>query len=309
MDQSSSVYFLFIDGIGIGPGGEHNPFDVFDLPGFMAMGSGKPLIEGKFGAEATLNSDEPWLIRPIDANLGVEGLPQSGTGQSTLFTGVNCAAVAGRHYGPFPHSTSRPILADRNLFHQVGPDRSAFANAYPERFFEWANKRNRWSTTTRCCLDSGVRIRTLDDLRSGDAISADLTGEGLARVAASTVPVQTENESARIIGELTRTNRLVVSEYFHTDKAGHAQSADMARHCLESIDRFLTALLDHLDFSSTTFVLTSDHGNLEDLSTKTHTLNPVPLMVRGPGAKEFANVTDLTGVAGGILRSLDIEPR
>ena len=304
MAPSSSVYFLFVDGIGIGPGGERNPFDILHLPGFSAMGSGSVLVDGPF-----VNDDgDDWLVRSIDANLGLEGLPQSGTGQATLFSGVNCAIEAGRHYGPFPHSTSRPILAERNLFQRVGAEESAFANAYPERFFEWAKKRNRWSTTTRCCLDSGVRIRTLDDLRNGEAISADLTGEGLARVASSAVPVLTESETAHRIDALTQAHRLVVSEYFHTDKAGHAQDLDAARRCLESIDRFLSALLDEMDFGTTTFVLTSDHGNLEDLSVKTHTRHPVPLIVRGPGAGYFADVHDLTGVAGAILRTLNIDP-
>jgi len=49
----------------------------------------------------------------------VEGLPQSGTGQATLFTGVNCAERVGRHFGPYPHSTTHEILRDHNLFRRV----------------------------------------------------------------------------------------------------------------------------------------------------------------------------------------------
>lgn len=302
MSTESSVYFFFVDGIGLGPGGAHNPFDRDGLEGFSALSGSDRLISDQF--EELHESGA--VSRAIDANLGLEGLPQSGTGQATLFTGVNCAELAGRHYGPFPHSTSRPVLKERNLFGMVGPERSAFANAYPERFFRWAEQRDRWPTTTRCCLDSGVRIRTLDDLRSGDAIAADLTGRGLGAVAESPVQPISELETAKRIAGLTRSHRLVVSEYFHTDKAGHAQDHQKADSCLLSIDRYLQALIETLDFDSTTLVLTSDHGNLEDLSTKTHTRNRVPLIVRGPGSTHFRGVKDLTGVYHGILASLGL---
>jgi len=305
MSLAPSVYFFFVDGIGIGPGGATNPFDSEGLEGFRKMTGGRSLIEGQFRDHKGLEGDVPWLNRAIDANLGMDGLPQSGTGQATLFSGVNCARIAGRHYGPFPHSSSRPILKERSLFSQVGANDAAFANAYPERFFEWARKRDRWSTTTRCCLDSGVRIRTMDDLRNGQAIAADLTGRGLSQVASSPVPTLHERETAERIRDLTIDHRLVVSEYFHTDKAGHAQDASAAQRCLTSIDRFLSGLLDTLDFSRTTFVMTSDHGNLEDLSVKTHTRHPVPLIVMGPGSRHFEGVFDLTGVAGAIMRALD----
>jgi hypothetical protein len=294
-----SVYFFFIDGIGVGQAGPQNPFHTLELPGFRRLMAGGDLTAEGFSDI----SEDGLVVRAIDANLGLEGLPQSGTGQATLFTGVNCAELAGRHYGPFPHSTSRPILKERNLFTRVGPDRAALANAYPERFFEWALQRDRWSTTTRCCLDSGVHIRTMDDLRAGKAISADLTGAGLAAVANSPVKAISEKESAERIQTLCGTYHLVVSEYFHTDKAGHAQDSEDAGRRLRSIDRYLSELMDTLDFSRTTLVLTSDHGNIEDLSVKTHTRHPVPLLVRGPGSSNFKDVTDLTGLAKGILAS------
>ena len=57
-----------------------------------------------------------------------------------------------------------------------------------------------------------------------------------------------------------------------------------------------TELLDELqDGNNHTLVVTSDHGNVEDLSVKTHTYNPVPLIVSGPHAAQFNEITDLTG--------------
>ena len=299
--MAPSVYFFFVDGIGIGPSADSNPFATLDLPAFRALSGACDWVSDTFLASSTSSR----IFKAIDATLGVDGLPQSGTGQSTLFTGGNCAARAGRHWGPFPHSSSRSLLASQSLFHQVGADDSAFANAYPERFFAWASERDRWPTTTRCCLDSGVTIRTLDHLRSGNAIAADLTAEGLSRVAESPVPTISEDEAAASIARLTSKYRFVVSEYFHTDKAGHAQDMTAAGRCLVSIDRFLAALDTHLDWERTTLGLTSDHGNLEDLSTRTHTRHPVPLLALGRSAASFAQVEDLTGVAGAILDALN----
>ena len=59
------------------------------------------------------------VFRAIDARLGVEGLPQSGTGQAALFTGVNAPRLAGRHYGPYPHSKTRPALTADNVFSRI----------------------------------------------------------------------------------------------------------------------------------------------------------------------------------------------
>ena len=298
--KHQSVFFLFVDGIGLGPAGEQNPFSTTHLPGFNRVSEGS----GWDAASHHPVHDDKLSFHAIDACLGVEGLPQSGTGQSTLFTGVNCAELAERHWGPFPHSSSRPVLASQSLFAHLGPERAAFANAYPERFFRLSAERDRWSTTTRCCLDSGITIRTLDHLKSGDAIAADLTGAGLARVAESRVNPISEQQASETIAGLCDRYELVVAEYFHTDKAGHAQDMDAATRCLTSIDAFLYAQEDALDWDRTTLVITSDHGNLEDLSVKTHTRHPVPLLARGAGARMFAGITDLTGVAPAILDTL-----
>ncbi len=54
-------------------------------------------------------------------------------------------------------------------------------------------------------------------------------------------------------------------------------------------------------------VITSDHGNLEDLSTRRHTQNPVPALVIGAPADRatFMNgLHDLTGIAPAILKFL-----
>ena len=51
-----------------------------------------------------------------------------------------------------------------------------------------------------------------------------------------------------------------------------------------------------------TVVVSSDHGNIEDLTQSIHTLNPAPLLVVGPGASAFRQARALTDVAERILR-------
>ena len=184
---------------------------------------------------------------------------------------------------------------------QKGP---AFLNAFPDRFFEAAQKRDRWSVTTRCCLDAGLEIRTLQDLRDGRAVAADIHGKGLSTITRGSVPIVSEVEAASRMASLACEHNLLLFEYFLTDKVGHAQDAEKASAVLQSIDRLLVGLSEKLDLSQTTLILTSDHGNIEDLSTKTHTFNPVPFAAFGSLAHHFADITDLTGVTPGIVSAL-----
>ena len=76
------MVYLFVDGIGLREPALDNPVNAEVCPTLWR------LLERH--------------AKPIDACLGVEGLPQSGTGQATMFTGVNCAAAMGRHCEGFP---------------------------------------------------------------------------------------------------------------------------------------------------------------------------------------------------------------
>jgi 2,3-bisphosphoglycerate-independent phosphoglycerate mutase len=72
---------------------------------------------------------------------------------------------------------------------------------------------------------------------------------------------------------------------------------------LARIDAFLGAILAHRS-PETTLVLSSDHGNLEDTTTKAHTTNPVPLLAVGPAAGHFRDAKAITDVASKILSLL-----
>lgn len=300
------ILFLFLDGVGLGP--PHppaNPFAQLHLPAFAAVAGGQA-----WTSDARPLARDLHVVRAIDATLGVDGLPQSGTGQAALFTGVNCAALAGRHFGPYPHSATRAAIASDNVFVQLraclpaSPEPAAFLNAYPPRFFTYAQQRDRWTVTTRCCLEAGLRIRDVDAVRAGDALTAEITGRAWRDQLGLDVPLLTEEQAGRQFVRVAERHRFTLFEYFLTDKAGHSQSFERAREALLSLDRFLSAVVEALDPERHLLVITSDHGNLEDLSTRSHTRHPVPLIALGRGASHFAGITDLTGVVPAIRHAL-----
>jgi phosphopentomutase len=69
------------------------------------------------------------------------------------------------------------------------------------------------------------------------------------------------------------------------------------------LDCFLGKIFECLQ-DNTLFVMTSDHGNFEDLSTTQHTQNPVPLLVLGKGAEFFYTIKSIDEVAKTILNAL-----
>ena len=294
-----SVLFVFLDGVGLGPAGADNPLSTLGLPAFERLAGGQ-----RWTAEAGPVHQPQHVFRPIDATLGVDGLPQSGTGQAALFSGTNAARTHGRHFGPYPPTTVRPDLAAHSVFARlVGAglpaDRLAFANAYPDRFFRYAEAKGRWTATTFMARAAGVRLRRADDLRAGRALAADLTGEAWRRLFDPGLDPVPEAEAGRRLAALLGAHDAVLYEHFATDKAGHSRDPDRARDVLTALDRFLGGVLGALP-ADALLVVSSDHGNIEDLSVKTHTRHPVPLVAWGPGADVFGAAASLLDVAPAI---------
>ncbi len=297
------VLFVFLDGVGIGPPSLHNPLATQFWPALEQLAGSHP-----WAAPFPDIDTDSHVVRAIDACLGIDGFPQSGTGQATLFTGVNCAEHVGRHFGPYPHSTTHDILHEKNLFRRVDAlqpsSRSAnrataFANAYPPQFFDWVAGRGRYTVTTRSAVTSGMTLRQTADLAAGNAVSADITAEGWPDPDAS-IPPRSETEAARHLVQLHRHHRCTLFEYYLTDKAGHGRLDVPAEDIVRTVDRFLGGIIEAMNPASECLVITSDHGNIEDLDKKTHTRNPVPLIAWGAGASSFRSVTDLSGVTPAI---------
>lgn len=295
-----AVVFLFIDGVGLGPAGPHNPLTETDWEGFGFMAGGR-----QFSKEAEPVQKQDHLFKAIGATLGVEGLPQSGTGQATLFSGENAARHIGKHFGPFPHSGTKPLLREQSLFTKARNRgrRCMFINAYPPIFFSKAEKRNRWSCTTLMARSAGIPLNTTADVRNEKAVTAGLTQQAWREKLGIDVPVIEPEEAAGRLLTAAASHDLVLHEYYLTDKAGHSQQKELADGVINRYDRFLREMIASRP-DDVTIVLCSDHGNVEDLSIKTHTLNRVPLFILGPGARAFEHAESIRDVTPGILEIL-----
>lgn len=296
-----ALLFVFIDGIGVGENSGKNPLADPSLRSFSWF-TGR---EGFHSGCEIIDSDTI-LYRPIDANLGVEGYPQSGTGQTSLFTGINASKVIGKHFGPYPHSKIKPLLNQESVFHKTIEieKKPHFLNAYPEIFFEKSEKRNRWSCTTLMTKSAGLKLNGIDDVREGRAVTAEIVQSAWRDQLHLDVPLIEPEEASERVGRAMKENDLVLYEYYLTDKAGHNQDRETAGRVLQNLDRFLYSIIHSL-VQSDTIVITSDHGNIEDLSVKTHTRNPVPLMVTGQTEffKKAGSILDITPAIIETLKS------
>jgi 2,3-bisphosphoglycerate-independent phosphoglycerate mutase len=294
------IVFIFLDGFGLAPPGPYNPFAAGAMP-FLESVLGSPLVAGQDVSLDTV------MCRGIDACLGVEGTPQSATGQTALFTGVNAARTLGRHYPAFPNRPLIDIIKRENIYRQAmaAGRRCLFANAYSSIYFELVQeKRRRHSVTTHCLLAAGLPILTLEDMKAGRAVFWDITRTILASYPIEEkFPIITGQAAGAHLAALSRDHELVVFECFLPDLLGHKKNMAGARDFLTLLDGFLHSIVDHAP-EDATVVLSSDHGNMEDLSMGPHTLNPVPLLVLGPAAPAFAKVKSIVDVTPSILSVL-----
>jgi hypothetical protein len=275
--SDASVLLFFIDGLGIGTRGPFNPLD--NLP------EAAPL------AVFQDETPEPFLngiVVPTDPRLGIEGRPQSASGQTTILTGVNAPAAVGYHKQGFPNKALLEIIGKHSIFRQLGDSGVqpiTFANAYTSRFF---SERPRWvSATTAAVEAAGLQFRTVEDVRNGAAVFMDYTNRILIE-RGEDVAERSEAEAATVLARIVAENRFTLYEYFITDKVGHAQDMDLAKTVLTSLALFIRELLIKLDLDRTTVILTSDHGNIEDLSLRNHTLHQVPTIVWGAQREQIA---------------------
>jgi hypothetical protein len=294
-----SVIFIFIDGVGLGEDTDSNPFSANRYESFEV------LTGDFFNNKAGSVLEDGHLFQSIDANLEVEGLPQSGTGQTALFTGRNAAKEIGKHFGPFPHSGIKPFLKEESVFHGVKElgKKPYFMNAYPPIFFEHAKKRNRWSCTTLMTKSAGIKLNSTEDILNESALTAEIVQNAWREKLNIDIPKITPTDAANRLLNVIPDYDLILYEYYLTDKAGHKQNHEDAERVLKLLDEFLLQIIKKKR-SSDILVITSDHGNLEDLSTKTHTRNKVPLFVLGENSKEFVGVKSLTDIKENMLKVL-----
>ena len=297
-----NVLMVFIDGVGIGKkDGINNPFFKYGFKSLQNIFGTIPSLENQKLTNGT------HFLFPTDANLGVEGLPQSGTGQASLFCGFNAPKFAGKHFGPYPFSTTVPILQKDSIlvYYKENFKSSYFANAYPKAFFDYINSgRSRLSVTALTCKLSGIRLNEVSDVRAGKAITAELTNERWNQRLGYNLKVITPKTAARRLLKIAANYNFTLYEYYLSDHLGHLRLANEFEKLFYEMDEFLFTLLSEIDLKNMTLIICSDHGNLEDISIKTHTRNPALTITAGIGAKKIAEtVTDITQIKEAIIKN------
>lgn len=318
--QHMAIIFIFADGIGLAPAGSDNPLTTAAMPTLHHLFGG-PLTEESVSISPHL------LLRPIDATLGIAGLPQSGTGHTALLGGFNAAALHGRHQPHLPPIALRPRLAAENVFHMVQAigHQAAFANVFgPNYWLALEAGRLRRSASVIAAEGASIRLRTLADYQQGQAVGWDVTGQLLREREPALDPI-TPIQAGAALAQLAKQYELVFFETFLPDLAAHERLGsygsaaqqpntasttariDQIHAALEVIDALLGATLAAMR-PSDTLLLTSDHGNIESLAAKSHTRHPVPLLAIGPAAAAFARVTTIAEVAPAIIAALTEAP-
>ena len=294
MENDLSLVLFFIDGLGIGTRGSHNPFDGLEGAGPLAI-----------FADEVPELPFDGVLAPTDPRMGVEGRPQSASGQTTILTGVNAPAAIGHHKQGFPNQALLKIISEHSIFLQLknkGVQPIVFANTYTKRFFE---SRPRWiSATTAAVEAAGLDFNVVEDLIAGRAVYHDFTNVMLNE-RGDNAALRTPEEAGEVLAAIVAAHRFTLYEYFITDKIGHAQDRETARRVLPALASYVQSLLARLDLKRTTVILTSDHGNVEDLSIRNHTLNLVPTLIWGRHrhsiAARISSLADITPAIVDVL--------
>jgi 2,3-bisphosphoglycerate-independent phosphoglycerate mutase len=271
------VVFLFVDGLGLSLD-PRSPLQRLELPTLRSMGG--------FGLKPSRGPS--WSYRVLDATLGLEGLPQSGTGQTSLLIGENAAQLLGQHQGPFPATLLRQRLEHDSLpvwARQRGL-RVLHANGYRAEYLQQAlaSRRNAFSSFAFAARAAQIPLLLLDHpLAVAPAFWEQplLAGQQLAQRA--------------------QHHDLVILEHWALDWSAHRQPEALNQQLIE-LDQFVNGMVTY--HPGLTVVITSDHGNAEESWHTQHTRNPVPAWVTGPAAHQVPNWNSLTQVAPWLRQQL-----
>ena len=283
------VALVFVDGVGIGARDpSRNPLARrATLLSQFEDTTGEPLPRGG-------------SVTPLDVRMGVAGRPQSATGHTALLTGENAAALLGKHLLGYPNQKLRELLTRQSIFHRLHDlQRSCvFANGYPAAYLEAIGlphqgplsgleipaqfrRKLRPAAAPFAFAAAGGILNTFEQVAAGTALTHDLTG-ATARDRGADVPLRTPAQAAEIFARLAASADFAMVDYFQTDDAGHARDFEAADRVLAELDAFLRSLIERLPLERQSLLVVSDHGNLEDLSTRNHTLADVALLRFGP---------------------------
>lgn len=313
------VALLFTDGVGVGPREPAtNPLarGAYLLSQF-ADGSGTELPDGGRRVD-------------VDTTFGVEGRPQSASNQTAIYTGLPAPRLLGRHVLGYPNEGLRRLLKERSIVRRLKTaGRSVtFANAYPRPYLEALGlpvfgqasalspagereagrgipprvlRRLKPSASTLAMAAGAVGLRTLEDAHADHGLTHDVDGS-MATRRHFAVPRRSPREAAEIFWSLSAD--LTLFEHFLADEAGHLQDAAAAALALQTFDAFAREVIA-LRPVDCQVLICSDHGNVEDLSSRSHTRHPVAVLAFGGAALPPLNTVADVGVA--VVTVLGVE--
>ncbi len=292
--NDSCVLLFFIDGLGIGAKNDANPLSLTD---------GLEPLSNFINEEKTVIFEG--VLVPTDPRMDIEGRPQSASGQTTILTGKKAPQILGYHKQGFPNEKLREVINENSIFLQLKKSeikRAIFANAYTPQFFQ---ETPRWKSATTVAVEAaGLRFKRISDLLGRKALFHDFTNQSLIERGMN-VPLFSTTDAAEILADLASENSFVLYEHFITDKIGHEQDFEKAKTHLPKLAALIRETLQRLDLEKTTFILTSDHGNIEDLSVRNHTLNNVPTIIWGRNKLQVAEqIRDLSDITPAIVKLL-----
>ncbi len=294
------ILLIFLDGVGLGTDDPQvNPFITARLDALHTLSNGKRWLHTTGNQHSTRAA-----FIPTDPRMGITGRPQSGTGQATIVTGRNIPALIGEHYGPKPNAPIRALLEQDNLFKQViAHDLTAgILEAYPPQWHDGVTSgKNLPSSYQYAAIEAGVHLPTAEDLRRGEAISGDWTGAGWReQLGFADMPLLTPYEAGERIVALSRDYDFAFCPHWLTDVIGHRGTLEDAVKSLETFNAVMQGVLDTWQDDEGLIIITSDHGNMEEIGNRKHTENDVPTVVIGRESPRFAE---------GIYTLADIAPR
>lgn len=295
------VHIFFMDGVGLGDNdADTNPFIRARLPHLTALFGADWYLRDNGRFPTPITTTRATLIA-TDANLGLDGRPQSATGQATILTGRNIPAAVGEHYGPKPNPAVAAEITKGTLFHDVvaAGGTAALLSPYPQGYFDAiASGKRLYSAVPLAATSAGLSLMDADDLRNGRAVSPGFTGQGWRdHLGYDDIPLLTLPEAGQRLAAIAQTYTFSFFEHWPSDRSGHrGPITDAAAH-LEMLDTVIGSLIANWNDSGL-LIITSDHGNIEAKDHRQHTRNPVPTILVGHNhAHHAATIHNLTDIA------------
>lgn len=289
-----SIIFVFVDGIGLRERSADNPFAVHAQPHLTALIGGS-LVSTQVGRHPRA------LLSALDATMGWPGLPQSGTGQTALFAGINAAQLVERHQSHFPPTALQATLQQQSILYRGQKyGGSAFANAFDAGYWQAiADRKLRKSASVIASEGAHITFRDVRDLADGRALSWDITNHVMHQRHPEHVAVIDAFTAGANLARLAQGYAITLYETFLTDLVGHGRGNVTSAEVVARIDGLVGGIVATMR-PQDSLVISSDHGNFECPLDKGHTTNPVPLLVVGPACDTLQHIHSICDVADAL---------